>query len=96
MGVSPEPAFYDHIRDLALSIPGCRNVHNVNAEQIGGQIRLGMHVEVGRGITIEEADAIADAVHDAICEAYDDIWVVVHADPERGDGATPAQAAAPS
>jgi ferrous-iron efflux pump FieF len=96
MGASPEPAFYDKVREISLSIPGARDVHNVIAEQVGEQIHLGMHVEVSRGITIEEADAIADAIHDAICAAFDDIWVDVHADPERTNGATAVLAAAPS
>jgi cation diffusion facilitator family transporter len=87
MGASPEPAFYARIDDISFSIPGVRQVHNVIAEQVGSQIHLGMHIEVDRGITIEAADAIADAVHDAICEAFDDIWVVVHADPARSGDA---------
>lgn len=83
MGASPEPAFYDKVRDISFSIPGVRDVHNVIGELNGEQIHLGMHVEVTRGISIEEADAIADAVHDALCAEFDDIWVVVHADPQR-------------
>jgi divalent metal cation (Fe/Co/Zn/Cd) transporter len=91
MGASPEPEFYDRVRAISFAIPGVRDVHNVIAEQVGEQIHLGMHIEVSRGITIEEADSIADAVHDAICATFDDIWLVVHADPQR---ATPAPAPA--
>jgi ferrous-iron efflux pump FieF len=81
MGVSPEPAFYERVNEIAFSVEGVRAVHNVIAEQVGQQIHLGMHIEVDRGITIEEADAIADAVHDSLCEEFTDIWVVVHTDP---------------
>jgi ferrous-iron efflux pump FieF len=88
MGVSPEPAFYDKVQRIAFAVDGVRAVHNVMAEQVGQQIHLGIHIEVDRGITIEEADAIADAVHDAICDGFADIWVVVHTDPAQG----PAQA----
>jgi ferrous-iron efflux pump FieF len=83
MGASPEPAFYDKVEKTAFAIPGVLQVHNVIAEQVGEQIHLGMHIEVARGITIEEADKIADAVQDALRAAFDDIWVVVHADPEK-------------
>lgn len=83
MGASPEPAFYDKVREISFAVPGVREVHNAIAEQVGEQIHLGLHVEVTRGITIEEADTIADAVHDAITAAFDGIWVVVHVDPER-------------
>ena len=100
MGASPGPEFYARVNDIALATPGVFEVHNVIAEQVGEQIHLGLHIEVARGISIEEADAIADSVHDRICDAFDDIWVVVHPDPARdvvvadGDRATfPAPAA---
>jgi len=87
MGASPGAEFYDKIRAISFAVPGVLEVHNAIAEQVGEQIHLGMHIEVPRGILIEEADAIADAVHDAICAAFDDIWVVVHADPEKSGSA---------
>jgi len=87
MGASPGAEFYDKIRTICFAVPGVLEVHNAIAEQVGEQIHLGMHIEVRRGILIEEADAIADAVHDAICAAFDDIWVVVHADPEKSGSA---------
>jgi len=99
MGASPEPAFYDRIKEIAFGVVGVRQVHAVIAEQVGEQIHLGMHVEVRRGIPIEEADTIADAAHDAICEAFADIWVVVHVDPERSetsDASESVRHAAPS
>ena len=87
MGASPEPAFYDKIREISFAVTGVKQVHNIIAEQVGEQIHLGMHIEVARGITIEAADKIADETHDAICAAFDDIWVVVHADPENSGDA---------
>ena len=99
MGASPEAEFYDKIKQIAFGVKGVRQVHAVIAEQVGSQIHLGMHIEVPRGIPIEEADAIADAVHDAICGAFDDIWVVVHVDPElsgTSDAGNSVKHAAPS
>jgi len=83
MGASPDPEFYTQVSEIALTTPGVLQVHNAIAEQVGEQIHLGMHVEVAAGITIEQADAIADSVHDRISEAFGDIWVVVHPDPMR-------------
>ena len=83
MGASPDAAFYVKVNELAFATPGVLEVHNVIAEQVGEQIHLGMHIEVERGITIEKADAIADAVHDRVSGSFDDIWVVVHPDPSR-------------
>jgi ferrous-iron efflux pump FieF len=82
MGASPGKAFYDDVNRIAFSIPGVLEVHNVIAEQVGDQIHLGMHVEVQPGIVIEEADAIGDSVADAMRQAYDGIYVVVHVDPK--------------
>ena len=99
MGASPETEFYDKIREISFAVPGVRQVHAVIAEQVGSQIHLGMHIEVARGIPIEDADAIADAVHDAICRAFDDIWVVVHVDPElsaNGDSSAAVKHTEPS
>ncbi|HEY5540666.1 MAG TPA: cation diffusion facilitator family transporter [Coriobacteriia bacterium] len=101
MGASPGADFYDRIRAIAFGIPGVLEVHNMIAEQVGEQIHLGMHIEVSRGIPIEDADAIADGVHDAICASFDDIWVVVHPDPEQrgtagsGTGKTPSSDCSP-
>jgi cation diffusion facilitator family transporter len=83
MGVSPDKAFYDRVSEIVFSVPGAIRTHDVIAEQVGEQIHLGLHVEVARGITIEKADEIGDAVHDKLEAAFDDIYVVVHVDPER-------------
>ena len=83
MGASPNKEFYEKVSEIAFSVPGAIRTHDVIAEQVGEQIHLGLHVEVKRGITIEEADTIADNVHDALDAAFDDIYVVVHPDPER-------------
>ncbi len=88
MGASPGPEFYAKVNDIALSTPGVLGTHNAIAEQVGEQIHLGMQIEVAAGITIEEADAIADSVHDRVSDAFDDIWVVVHPDPARSGDAT--------
>ena len=83
MGASPEPAFYDKVREIAFAVPGARDVHNVIAEQVGEQIHLGLHVEVNsrhhdRGSRHHRRRG--PRRHPA---AFDDIWVVVHVDPER-------------
>lgn len=80
MGRSPDPVFYEEVRATAMAVPGVLNVHGIMAEQVGGQIHLGLHIEVARGILIEEADRIADAVHDKVCGLHDDMYCVVHMD----------------
>lgn len=80
MGRSPHPGFYEEVRRVAMSTPGVLNVHGIMAEQVGGQIHLGLHIEVARGILIEQADRIADTVHDEVCKLHADMYCVVHVD----------------
>lgn len=82
MGASPDEAFYARVNELTFQVPGVLAVHDVIAEQVGEQYHLALHVEVARGITIENADAIADAVHAVLDSSFDDIFVSVHVDPE--------------
>lgn len=82
MGVSPDDAFYDNVHALASSVPGVLATHDVDAEQVGEQYHVSLHVEVAKGSSIEAADAVADAVQEVIAHAYDDIVVSVHPDPE--------------
>ena len=81
MGRSPEDAFYDMVRETALSIPGVLATHSVIAEKVGEQTHLGMHIEVAVGTPIEEADRLADTVVALVSGKVDDIYVVVHTDP---------------
>lgn len=81
MGRSPEPEFYDMVRETAMGVSGVLATHAVIAEKVGEQTHLGMHIEVAGGTPIEEADRIADTVMARIDEKVPDIYVVVHADP---------------
>jgi cation diffusion facilitator family transporter len=81
MGRSPDDAFYEMVRETAMSVPGVLATHSVIAERVGEQTHLGMHVEVAGGTLIEDADRMADAVVALISGKVEDIYVVVHADP---------------
>jgi ferrous-iron efflux pump FieF len=81
MGRSPEPAFYDLVRESAMGVPGVLATHGLIAERVGEQTHLGMHIEVQAGTPIEEADRMADAVRAIIEDKVEDIYVVVHVDP---------------
>ncbi len=85
MGHSPDSAFFEKVKRIALSTPGVRSSHNSIAEQVGEQIHLGIHVEVDPTLDIVKADAIGDEVRTRLESEFADIWVAVHVDPERGE-----------
>lgn len=82
MGRSPEPGFYNQVKEIARSVEGVKGVHDMRAEFVGGEIHMGMHIEVPRGTPIDEADRIAEEVHDRIGRSVQHSHCVIHVDPE--------------
>jgi ferrous-iron efflux pump FieF len=70
---------------LIKAVPGVKGVHRLRVEQLGpASLRIEMHVEVARGIIIEEANEIAEAVtHTVAAFTSGPNFVSVHVDPER-------------
>jgi ferrous-iron efflux pump FieF len=82
MGRSPEPAFFDRVRDTALGIPGVLGVHQMIGEVVGGATRMSMHITVPAADSVGQADATAHAVREAVLAWTPDTFLVVHMDPE--------------
>jgi cation diffusion facilitator family transporter len=83
MGYSPGPEYLAKVRKVAHSVEGIRGVHALRAEYIGpDMIRLTMHLEVPRGITVEAADNIGEAVRRKIYKELKVRYCFVHVDPE--------------
>ena len=83
LGHSPGPEFLSKVRRVAHSVEGIRGVHALRAEYIGpDSIRLTMHLEVPRGITVEEADHIGETVRRKIYKELKVRYCFVHVDPE--------------
>lgn len=90
LGRSPGPEYLAEIEKMALSIPGVLAVHDLRAEYVGPEVvHAGMHIEVPRGIPIEEADRIVHEVEAKIHPGISPGYCVIHADPE-GPAAEPA------
>jgi divalent metal cation (Fe/Co/Zn/Cd) transporter len=70
------------------STPGVLGVHRIRGQQVGPDaVQLDMHVEVKRGLPIEDANEIAHAVEDALLAlAPGGSFVNVHLDPENPTG----------
>ena len=88
LGRSPGPAFMTKVEDTVKATPGVLGLHKLRGQQVGPDaVQLDMHVEVRRGMPIEEANDIAHAVEDALVAlAPGGSFVNVHLDPENPSG----------
>ncbi len=81
MGRSPGPEFLAKVEGLARSVPGVLDVHDLKAEYIGPDtVHAGMHIEVCRGLPIEEADRIAEEVRRRVHQAIGCRYCFIHMD----------------
>lgn len=92
LGRSPGPEFLAKVERLARSVEGVLGVHDLRAEYIGpDRVHAGMHIEVRRGLPIEEADRIAEEVHDRIHQDMPHGYCFIHVDPAETEVESPAK-----
>jgi cation diffusion facilitator family transporter len=83
LGTSPGPEFIKKLETAARSVEGVVGVHKILAEYVGpNAIHAGFHIEVKRGMSIEDGDRIAIEVHKRVTEATGCRYLVIHVDPE--------------
>ncbi|HKZ83698.1 MAG TPA: cation diffusion facilitator family transporter [Anaerolineae bacterium] len=88
LGRSPGPEYLARLESLARSVPGVVGVHDVRAETIGlGVVHAGLHIEVPRGLPIEEADRIAHEVDERVHAGADSGYCVIHVDAADSEAA---------
>lgn len=81
LGRSPGPEYLAQVEKLARSVPGVLVVHDLRAEYIGPDpVHAGMHIQVQRGLSIEEADRIAEEVHERVHQDRGCLYCVIHVD----------------
>ena len=81
LGRSPGPELLANINNLALSVEGVVGVHDLRAEYIGpGIVHAGIHIEVQSGLTIDEANRIAEEVDRWIHQGIPSGYCVIHVD----------------
>ena len=86
LGRSPGTEYLERIKATALSVPGVLGVHDLRAEYIGPEIvHAGLHIEVQRGIPIEEADRIAEEVRERLHRETGCLYCVIHVDAADSD-----------
>ena len=80
MGRSPEPQLLAEIERLARAVPGVLDLHDLRAECSGPEtVNVGLHIEVRRGLPVEEADRIAEEVMRQV-QHITNGYCVVHVD----------------
>ena len=72
----------ERIAEIALSVKGARNIHDLRTRSAGPMSFIQLHVEMGRDLPLWRAHDIADAVEIKIREAFPNAEVLVHQDPE--------------
>lgn len=81
LGRSPGPEYLNHIENTARSVDGVLGVHDMRAEYIGPDtVHVGMHIEVKRGLPIEEADRIAEEVREKVHRSVKGGYCFIHMD----------------
>ncbi len=82
LGRSPEPEYLATVEALIRSVAGVRGLHGLRAEYIGpGIIHTGFHIEVDRGMSLEEANRIAEEVHRKVHKEVGCHYCFIHVDP---------------
>ncbi|HEY9206525.1 MAG TPA: cation diffusion facilitator family transporter [Candidatus Methanoperedens sp.] len=85
LGRSPGPEYLNHIENTARSVDGVLGVHDMRAEYIGPDtVHVGMHIEVKRGLPIEEADRIAEEVREKVHQSVKGGYCFIHMDAAGG------------
>ncbi|MCD6035448.1 MAG: Cation efflux protein [Rickettsiales bacterium] len=69
------------IKDLILSHPDVKGMHDLRTRHVGFRPFIQFHLELDGHITLDEAHRIADEVEDAIMQAYPNAGVITHQDP---------------
>jgi len=70
------------IRDIALSHPLVRDMHDLRSRRSGIMTFIQLHLELDGSMSLAAAHAIADDVEARILEAFPDAEIIIHQDPE--------------
>lgn len=73
------------IREIALSHPEVRAVHDLRTRASGRDIFIQIHIELDRAATLVRAHEVSDAVEKRLQEAFPAAEVIIHQDPEGLD-----------
>ncbi len=71
------------IKDIARTVPGARNPHNLKTRRIGASIAIDLHIEVDKTLDIVHAHEIASSVENELENVFgSDTYISVHIEPD--------------
>jgi ferrous-iron efflux pump FieF len=73
------------IREIALSNPNVRDLHDLRTRSSGRRSFIQVHIEMDGTLTLYSAHAVADEVEAALREAFPGAEVMIHQDPHGLD-----------
>jgi len=73
------------IREIALSHPEVRSVHDLRTRTSGRDIFIQLHIELDPSVTLTHAHVVSDAVEAKLRDAFPAAEVIIHQDPEGVD-----------
>lgn len=80
---APHPEIISKIKQLALTVDGVIDMHNLRVRTSGGLYQMEIHIVVDGQLTVFEGHLIAKAVENCLVEDLDDLdSIIVHVDPK--------------
>ena len=68
--------------EVAARQPGIKGIHDFRTRHSGAHDFAQFHMEVARGITVEQAHIVVESVEHALRRAFPKVEVLIHLDPE--------------
>lgn len=82
---SPPEEVVKSIEKILAGIEGVKDVHDLRIRQAGGKVFADVHLEVDKGLTVDEAHRICDEAENEVKKKLKDIDIIIHIEPE-GEG----------
>lgn len=78
---APDDEMQHKLQDMAMKIPGVRNVHRLRSRKVGSELVVDLHVEVDNHLSVSEGHQIADRVERLLKEQVPEVSdALVHID----------------
>lgn len=81
IGEAPDEQMINEIRDVARSIDGVEDTHEITIHDYGNHKAVLLHVEVDKTLSVRESHEIATKVQSKISSSLDDVTAEVHIEP---------------
>lgn len=78
---APDEQIQQKLRDMAMKLPGVKDVHRLRSRKVGSELVVDLHVEVDAHLSVSEGHAIADRVERLLKEQVQEVAdALVHID----------------